>query len=89
MRYYICLCALQGYPFCFWSYDYSDSVVNLLNVIDSNPEQSSSNLSLTIVKVDGTVDGKNNKEEKTRVVANIMMYHFSRNFFQQGCDMLW
>ena len=29
------------------------------------------------------------KEEKTREVANIMMYHFSRNFFQQGCDMLW
>ena len=40
--------------------------------------------------VDNTVDGKDTKEEKTRVVANIMMYHFSRNFFQQGCDnMLW
>ena len=39
--------------------------------------------------VDSTVDGKGNKEEKTREVANIMMYHFSRNFFQQGCDMLW
>ena len=51
MRYYICLCALQGYPFCFWSYNYSDSVVNLLNVIDSNPEQSSSNLSSTTLKV--------------------------------------
>ena len=39
---------------------------------------------------DSTVDGKGNKEEKTREVANIMMYHFSRNFFQQGCDnMLW
>ena len=38
---------------------------------------------------DSTVDGKGNKEEKTREVANIMMYHFSRNFFQQGSDMLW
>ena len=38
---------------------------------------------------DSTVDGKGNKEEKTREVTNIMMYHFSRNFFQQGCDMLW
>ena len=46
-------------------------------MIDSNPEQSSSNLSLTIVKVDGTVDGENNKEEKTRVVSNIRVYHFS------------
>ena len=51
MRYYICLCDLQGYPFCFWSYNYSDSVVNLLNVIDSNPEQSSSNLRSTTLKV--------------------------------------
>ena len=75
MRYYLCLYALQGY-FCFWCYNYSESVVNLLNVIDSNPEQSSSNLSLTIVKVDGTVDGKNNKEKKTRVVSDNRMYHF-------------
>ena len=51
MRYYPCLCALQCYPFCFWCYNYSDSVVNLLNVIDSNPEQSSSNLSSTTLKV--------------------------------------
>ena len=71
MRYYLCLCVLQGYPFCFWCYNYSDSVVNLLKVIDSNPEQSSSKLNLTILKVDGTVDGKNIKKEKTRVVADI------------------
>ena len=62
--------------FVFLCYNYSDSLVNLLNVIDSNPEQSSSNLSLTIVKVDGTVDGKNNKEKKTRVVSDNRMYHF-------------
>ena len=62
--------------FLFWCYNYSDSVVNLLNVIDSNPEQSSSNLSLTIVKVVGTVNGKNNKEKKTRVVSDNRMYHF-------------
>ena len=76
MRDYLCLCALQGCPFCFLCYNYSDSLVNLLNVIDSNPEQSSSNLSLTIVKVDGTVDGKNNKEKKTREVSDNRMYHF-------------
>ena len=62
--------------FVFLCYNYSDSLVNLLNVIDSNPEQSSSNLSLTIVKVDGTVDGKNNKEKKTREVSDNRMYHF-------------
>ena len=62
--------------FVFLCYNYSDSLVNLLNVIDSNPEQSSSNLSLTIVKVDGTVDGKNNKEKKIRVVSDNRMYHF-------------
>ena len=37
--------------------------------------------------VDGTVDGKNNKEEKTREVADTMMYHFSWKFLQLGCDM--
>ena len=31
--------------------------------------------------VDGIVDSKDNKEEKTREVANIWMYHFSWNFF--------
>ena len=51
MRDYLCLCALQGCPFCFLCYNYSDSLVNLLNVIDSNPEQSSSNLSSTTLKV--------------------------------------
>ena len=39
--------------------------------------------------VDGTVDGKNNKEEKTREVADTMMYHFSWKFLQLGCDMQW
>jgi hypothetical protein len=38
--------------------------------------------------VDGTVDGKNNKEEKTREVADTMMYHFSWKFLQLGCDMM-
>ena len=36
--------------------------------------------------VDGTVDGKNNKEEKTREVADIRMYHFRWNFLPHGCD---
>jgi len=38
--------------------------------------------------LDGTVDGNNNKEEKTREVANTRMYHFGRNFLQLGHDML-
>ena len=38
---------------------------------------------------DGTVDGNDNKEEKTREVANTRMYHFGRNFLQLGHDMLW
>ena len=38
---------------------------------------------------DGTVDGNDNKEEKTREVANTRMYHFSRNIFQLGHEMLW
>ena len=33
------------------------------------------------------MDGKNNKEEETREVAD--MYHFSWNFLQLGGDMLW
>ena len=40
MRDYLCLCALQGCLYCFLCYNYSDLLVNLLNVIDSNPEQS-------------------------------------------------
>ena len=39
--------------------------------------------------VDGTVDCKGNKEKRTREVADIMMYHFSWNVLQLGCDMLW
>ena len=39
------------------------------------------------------MDGKDNKEEKTREVADIIMdirmYHFGWNFLQLGCDMLW
>ena len=31
--------------------------------------------------VDDTMDGKDNLEEKTVVVADIRMYHISRNFF--------
>ena len=37
--------------------------------------------------VDGTVDGKDNKEEKTREVADMRMYHFGKNFLQLGRDM--
>ena len=33
-------------------------------------------LSTCELVVDGTVDGKNNKEEKTRDVEDIGMYHF-------------
>jgi len=44
-------------------------------------------LSTCELVVDSTVDGKGNKEEKTREVANIRMYHFCRNFFQLGCDI--
>ena len=34
------------------------------------------------------MDSKDNKEEKTREVAEIRMYHFSWNFLQLGYDML-
>ena len=39
--------------------------------------------------VNGTLDSKDNKEEKTREVAEIRMYHFSWNFLQLGYDMLY
>ena len=39
--------------------------------------------------VDDTMDGKDNLEEKTVVVADTRMYHFGRNFLQLGHDMLW
>ena len=39
--------------------------------------------------VDGTVDGKDNKEEKTREVLDIRMYHIDWNLFKLGCDMYW
>ena len=35
----------------------------------------------TCEEVDDTMDGKDNREEKTREAANIWMYHFSWNFF--------
>ena len=35
----------------------------------------------TCEEVDDTMDGKDNKEEKTREVAYICMYHFSWNYF--------
>ena len=35
----------------------------------------------TCEEVDDTMDGKDNKEEKTREVAKIWMYHFSWIFF--------
>ena len=39
--------------------------------------------------VESTVNGKNNKENKTREFADMRMYHFSWNFLLQGCDVLW
>ena len=39
--------------------------------------------------VDETVDSKDNLEEKAKEVADIRMYHFSKNFLQLGRDMLW
>ena len=39
-------------------------------------------------EIDNPVDGKDIKEEKTREVAEIRMYHFSWNFLQLGYDML-
>ena len=39
--------------------------------------------------VESTVNGKNNKENKTREFAYMRMYHFSWYFLQQGCDVLW
>ena len=39
--------------------------------------------------VDGIVVSKDNREEKTREGVDIRLYHFSLNFLQLGCDMLW
>ena len=36
----------------------------------------------------GTVDGKDNMEEKTREVADIKMYHCGWNFLQLGHDVV-
>ena len=38
--------------------------------------------------VDGTVDGEDIKEEKTREVADSKMYHIRRNFHFLGCDIV-
>ena len=43
----------------------------------------------TCEEVDDIMDGKDNKEEKTREGVDIRLYHFSLNFLQLGCDMLW
>ena len=43
----------------------------------------------TYGEVDDTMDGKDNQEEKTGEGVDIRMYHFSLNFLQLGCDMLW
>ena len=43
----------------------------------------------TCEEVDDIFDGRDNKEEKTREGVDIRMYHFSLNFLQLGCDMLW
>ena len=39
--------------------------------------------------VEGTVDGKDNKKEKTREEPDIRMYHISWNFLLLGSDILW
>ena len=38
---------------------------------------------------DGTVDGKDDKEENTRKVVDIRIYYFIRNFHQLGYDLMW
>ena len=43
----------------------------------------------TCEEVDDILDGRDNKEEKTREGVDIRVYHFSLNFLQLGCDMLW
>ena len=43
----------------------------------------------TCEEVDDTMDGKDNKEEKTREGVDIRLYHFSLNFLQLGSDVLW
>ena len=43
----------------------------------------------TCEEVDDILDGRDNKEEKTREGVDIRMYHFSLNFLQLGCDKLW
>ena len=43
----------------------------------------------TCEEVNDNMDGKDNKEEKTRDGVDIRMYHFSWNFLQLGCDKLW
>ena len=39
--------------------------------------------------VNGTVDDKDNREKNTREVTDIRKHHFSCNFIQPGCYMLW
>ena len=43
----------------------------------------------TCEEVGDILDGRDNKEEKTREGVDIRLYHFSLNFLQLGCDMLW
>ena len=43
----------------------------------------------TCEEVDDILDGRDNKEEKTREGVDIRKYHYSLNFLQLGCDMLW
>ena len=38
--------------------------------------------------VEDTVDSKDNLEDDTMEVTEIKMYHFSRNIFQLGCEVL-
>ena len=42
----------------------------------------------TCEEVDDTMDGKDNKEEKTREGVDIRKYHYSLNFLQLRSDML-
>ena len=43
----------------------------------------------TCEEADDTIDGKDNKEEKTREGVDIKIYPSSLNFLQLGYDMMW
>ena len=61
----------------------------MIMVVETNTFFILSTFATTCEEVDDTMDGKDNKEEKTREGVDIRLYHFSLNFLQLGCDMLW